>query len=263
MFTCTLRPFAALTALCLAAAIGSAQHQSEHAPAGAKQPVSTPSKEVIPYAASTCPISGEALGSMGAPIVREYDGREVRFCCKKCVAKFEADKEAGFKKLDAIMVEDQLPYYPLTTCIISGESLTEDGDDIALNMIYHNRLVRFCCRDCVKDFNKDPEAALKKLDAAAIEQQRDHYPLKTCPVSGEELGGMGEPNDVVVAGRLVRLCCTKCEKKLFADPAKYLAPLDAAWKAQGIPAALEHAPDEGDHDAAEHPDHPDHAEHGG
>ena len=29
-----------------------------------------------------------------------------------------------------------------------------------------DRLVRFCCKDCVKDFNKDPEKYLKVLDEA-------------------------------------------------------------------------------------------------
>ncbi|MBK7403466.1 MAG: hypothetical protein IPJ41_02235 [Phycisphaerales bacterium] len=261
MLTLKVFPLTALGVLCLATSTGLAQHEPTKKPAAAK-PIEAV-KEVIPYTAKTCPISGEELGSMGEPIVREYDGREVRFCCKKCIAKFEADKEAGFKKLDDLLIEDQKPYYPLTTCIISGESLTEDGEDSAVDLIYHNRLVRFCCRDCLKDFREDPEAAMAKLDAAVAEQQRAHYPLEKCPVSGEKLGEMGDPHEVVVAGRLVRLCCSKCEKKLLANPVKYLGAIDAAWKAQGVPAALEHAPGERDHGAAEHPDHAEHHEHGG
>ena len=30
-----------------------------------------------------------------------------------------------------------------------------------------DRLVRFCCKDCVNDFKKEPALYLKKLDAAA------------------------------------------------------------------------------------------------
>src|SRR4051812_40420457 len=53
------------------------------------------------YPLATCPISGEKLGGMGEPVVKEYDGREVRFCCKSCPPKFEKDTAASMAKLDA------------------------------------------------------------------------------------------------------------------------------------------------------------------
>lgn len=40
---------------------------------------------------TTCPISGEKLGSMGEPVVMSYEGKEVKLCCKSCIKKFEAD----------------------------------------------------------------------------------------------------------------------------------------------------------------------------
>jgi hypothetical protein len=43
------------------------------------------------YPLSTCVVSGEALGSMGQPIVIDHEGVEVRLCCKGCVKKFNAD----------------------------------------------------------------------------------------------------------------------------------------------------------------------------
>jgi hypothetical protein len=66
-------------------------------------------------------------------------------------------------------------------------------------------------------------------DAAAAEvvkAQRPSYPLTTCPVSGEALGGMGKPHDMVVDGRLVRLCCASCAKKV--DKEATFAKIDAA-----------------------------------
>ena len=54
--------------------------------------------------------------------------------------------------------------YPLTTCVVSGEKLGEMGDAVIFN--YEGREVRFCCKDCIKDFNKDPEAYLKQIDDA-------------------------------------------------------------------------------------------------
>jgi type II secretory ATPase GspE/PulE/Tfp pilus assembly ATPase PilB-like protein len=36
-----------------------------------------------------------------------------------------------------------------------------------VDLVVGNRLVRFCCPDCIKDFNANPPKYLKVLDAAA------------------------------------------------------------------------------------------------
>lgn len=54
--------------------------------------------------------------------------------------------------------------YPLTTCIVSGEKLDSMGDPYVFK--YQGREVRLCCKDCQKDFKKDPSKYLKKLDEA-------------------------------------------------------------------------------------------------
>ena len=51
------------------------------------------------------------------------------------------------------------------------------------------------------------------------------YPLTTCVVSGEELGGMGEPVEYDYQGTLVKFCCKSCIPKFEADPEKYVAKL--------------------------------------
>ena len=62
------------------------------------------------------------------------------------------------------------------------------------------------------------------------------YPLDTCVVSGEKLGGdMGEPYDYVYkqAGQpdqLVRFCCKACLKDFLKEPAVYLEMIKAAEK---------------------------------
>jgi hypothetical protein len=43
------------------------------------------------YPLTTCAVSGEALGSMGDPVVVTHEGTEVRLCCAQCTPKFEAD----------------------------------------------------------------------------------------------------------------------------------------------------------------------------
>ena len=53
------------------------------------------------------------------------------------------------------------------------------------------------------------------------------YPLKTCIVSGEKLGEMGEPVVFVHEGQEIKLCCKNCRKDFDKEPAKYLAKLAA------------------------------------
>ena len=67
------------------------------------------------------------------------------------------------------------------------------------------------------------EAALAKLspaDRALAEKQ------KTCPVSGEPLGSMGNPYKVTVEGQDVLLCCSGCEAKIKENPQEYLAKIN-------------------------------------
>lgn len=72
--------------------------------------------------------------------------------------------------------------------------------------------------------------------AAASKPASDAYPLDVCVVSGEKLGSMGEPIVIQYKGREVRLCCEGCVEEFEADPAKYMAKLDAAASAPKGPA---------------------------
>jgi hypothetical protein len=61
--------------------------------------------------------------------------------------------------------------YPLTTCVVSGDKLVGDMGG-PIDYVYTvkgqpDRLVRFCCKDCIKDFEKEPAKYLKKIDEAA------------------------------------------------------------------------------------------------
>jgi len=72
-------------------------------------------------------------------------------------------------------------------------------------------------------------AAAAVADGAAVgAAQVPDYPDTVCPVSGQELGSMGEPFDVLHGTRLVRLCCAGCETAFRADPDAHLAKLNAA-----------------------------------
>lgn len=53
------------------------------------------------------------------------------------------------------------------------------------------------------------------------------YPLKTCLVSGEELGSMGKPVVYVHEGQEIKFCCSDCVDEFKKDPQKYVAKLTA------------------------------------
>ena len=57
------------------------------------------------------------------------------------------------------------------------------------------------------------------------------YPLKTCIVADEALGGdHGEPYTFVYKGQEIKLCCKSCLKDFNKEPAKYLKKIEAGGK---------------------------------
>ncbi|MEY2746991.1 MAG: hypothetical protein RL112_2033 [Planctomycetota bacterium] len=79
---------------------------------------------------------------------------------------------------------------------------------------------------------KKEEAKPSEADLAIIRAQTPTYPFDTCAVSGEKLGSMGKPMDLVVDGRLVRICCKGCTKAIDKDKDAIFKKLD-----EGVVAA--------------------------
>lgn len=52
-----------------------------------------------PYTQQTCIVSGNELGSMGKVITKTHEGQEVKFCCKPCIKKFDANPAKYLSKL--------------------------------------------------------------------------------------------------------------------------------------------------------------------
>lgn len=71
-------------------------------------------------------------------------------------------------------------------------------------------------------------AAVLSLQAADAAKKAKPYPLDTCVVSGEKLGGMGEAYSLVQDGQEVKLCCKGCLKAFNKDTAKYMAKIKEA-----------------------------------
>ena len=76
---------------------------------------------------------------------------------------------------DAEWVKKAKADYPLKACVVSGDSF--DGGEMGppVDYIYKqagktDRLVILCCKGCVKDFRKNPDKFLKKIDDAAAKK---------------------------------------------------------------------------------------------
>lgn len=53
----------------------------------------------------------------------------------------------------------------LTTCPVSGDKLGEMGKPYVFE--YKGQEVKLCCKNCKKDFDKDPAKYIKKIEEAA------------------------------------------------------------------------------------------------
>ena len=74
------------------------------------------------------------------------------------LAVFGADTNAPAKS-DKKLIPDKL-----TTCPVSGDKLGEMGKPFVIE--YKGQEVKLCCKDCKKDFDKDPAKYIKKIRAA-------------------------------------------------------------------------------------------------
>ena len=184
------------------------------------------------YPLTTCPISGEKLDATAVDTL--VDGRLVRTCCAKCVAKIDAKKADIFKSIDEGVIAAQKAAYPLEKCPISGETLGDDPKMAPVNFVYGTRLVRFCCSKCVASFQKDPAATMTKLDNAYIASQKAKYTVDVCPVSGEKLDDKAV--DVLYGNKLIRMCCNDCKADLAKTPDKVLAKLTELESEASAPA---------------------------
>jgi hypothetical protein len=68
------------------------------------------------------------------------------------------------------------------------------------------------------------------LGAGLVSAAPSPYPLKTCIVTGNELGSMGKVVTKVYEAQEIKFCCKPCVKKFDKEPAKFVAQLKAAQK---------------------------------
>jgi len=172
------------------------------------------------YPLTTCVVGGDPLDDSAVNLVHE--GRLVRLCCNDCKQTFAAEPAKYLMQIDAAVVREQLPTYPLERCVLKGEPL----DAKAVNVVVGTRLVRVCCKNCERVVRGDPTKALAALDEAYVRALLPKYALKTCLVKGEPLGP--DAQNLIYGNELVRLCCKSCKTEFAQTPKLFVDKLHAA-----------------------------------
>jgi hypothetical protein len=58
--------------------------------------------KVKPYTLKVCVVTNEKLDAMGKPYVFTEGEREIKLCCKGCLAEFNKNKDKYLKKIDEL-----------------------------------------------------------------------------------------------------------------------------------------------------------------
>jgi hypothetical protein len=122
--------------------------------------------ELMIAAQKTCPISGEALGEMGAPVKTKIGDQTVFLCCKACVGK-EISQE-NRQKLTANLIAAQ------GICPVLGKPLPKDAASVVVN----NRQVFVCCKMCIAKIQADPAKFIAKVDSLLEKNLHDQQQKK-------------------------------------------------------------------------------------
>lgn len=62
-------------------------------------PATALAADIKPYPLKVCVVSGNELGSMGKIVTKVYGDQEIKFCCKPCIKKFDANPTKYLTKL--------------------------------------------------------------------------------------------------------------------------------------------------------------------
>jgi len=84
-----------------------------------------------------------------------------KITCTFLAAAFAAAPLAG------LAAEAKKPKpYPLKTCAVSDEEISDKGDMKPYVFTHEGREVKLCCKSCLKDFKKDTAKYMAKIEAA-------------------------------------------------------------------------------------------------
>jgi len=153
----------------------------------------TPEDRALAEAQALCPVLDESpLGGMGVPVKVSVDGQDVFVCCPTCVKAAIKDSEKTLRRAAELR---SLNNKGGSKPVASDQPTAPNATDSEAAEI---------------------KAALAKLspeDRKAAELQKE------CPINeGSQLGSMGVPVKLNLAGENVFVCCEGCQEEAMADP---------------------------------------------
>jgi YHS domain-containing protein len=122
---------------------------------------------------TACPVSDE---ESDPEVTFTHEGRTIAFCCEGCIKEFKKEPAKFVAKLEEqekekegksgegagdAEGEGEAEEAALNTkCPVSDDDIHDPGDTVE----YDGRTIAFCCSDCVKEFNKNPDKFVAKLE---------------------------------------------------------------------------------------------------
>jgi YHS domain-containing protein len=118
---------------------------------------------------ATCPVSGD---DVDANVTVTQDKKVVGFCCEDCVKAFKKDPAKYMKKVEAEEAKKKKDEKAKGEQPAADKSKPvnqfcpidrEHAVDPTVTTTYKGKVVGFCCEDCIKKFDLDPDAYLADL----------------------------------------------------------------------------------------------------
>ena len=119
---------------------------------------------------ATCPVTDEKVDPDVA--TTQYKGKTVGFCCADCVKDFNKDPAKYMKKVEAEEAKNKKDAkkgeQPAAEKSVAVNKFcpveNENAVDATVAMsTYKGKKVGFCCEDCIKKFEQDPDAYAAKM----------------------------------------------------------------------------------------------------
>jgi YHS domain-containing protein len=95
---------------------------------------------------------------------KQTTGPKMKFMKHLLTAALLAALAVGSLSVSAADSDKKPKPYPLDKCIVSDEKLGEHGKPYVFT--HEGQEIKMCCKDCLKDFKKEPAKYLKKIEEA-------------------------------------------------------------------------------------------------
>ena len=149
------------------------------------------------YPTTKCIVAGTEMIKKGKDTAKEVmvGNRLFRVCCGKCAAKVKADPAAYAAKLDALVLDQMAPAYPIDTCVVNPKKAI---DAKSKAFVVAGRPVKTCCAGCMKKVKADPMKYLPTIDAAMAEARAKEAAKKA---KGKGLKKLGDQPKTKTGGK--------------------------------------------------------------